>query len=556
MSLELGLRDPLATGRSVALGRNGMVCSASPLAAQVGLNVLKQGGNAFDAAVALAATEDVVLPSMCTLGAELFALLYQASTGKLYGITGSGKAPLAANRETFVNMGYKRMPREGALSCTLPGEVDALWTIQKRFGSGRFSFSQLLEPAIEYAEAGFPVPQRLSRFFGEEQEPMSKFPTAAGIFLNDGKPYQPGQVLVQKELARTLHRVADGGPDEFYRGQLGAELIKGLQEGGSLYTTEDLAAHETIVYEDPMSATYRGSTIYETRLPSQGTIVLMAMNILEGFDVASLGLNTADYIHLMVETRKLVWADRDRYFGDPAFVDVPLESLLSKEYAAQRGKLIDMSRANDAPTSGVVAATAAADNSTSFTCLADAEGNVVSLIHSIFTHFGSYFVAGNTGVLLNNRAIGFSLEEGHPNCIMPGKRPVHTLNCYMVFRDGKPYLTGGTPGGDTQPQWNMHTLTRVLDFGLDPQQAVESPRFFVAARGERGVVDHPYEIQMERPLLENQGLSRELESRGHALSPYGHTIRQGCVQLIMIDPDTGVLMGGSDPREDGCALGY
>ena len=215
-----------------------------------------------------------------------------------------------------------------------------------------------------------------------------------------------------------------------------------------------------------------------------------------------------------------------------------------------------MSRANDAPTSGVVAATAAADNSTSFTCLADSEGNVVSLIHSIFTHFGSYFVAGNTGVLLNNRAIGFSLEEGHPNCIMPGKRPVHTLNCYMVFRDGKPYLTGGTPGGDTQPQWNMHTLTRLLDFGLDPQQAVESPRFFVAARGERGVVDHPYEIQMERPLLENQGLARELESRGHALSPYGHTIRQGCVQLIMIDPDTGVLMGGSDPREDGCALGY
>ena len=556
MSTYLSYRDPLVTGRSVTVGRNGMICSASPLAGQAGMHILKQGGNIFDAAVAVAAAEDVTLPCMCTLGGELFALVYQASTGKLFGITGSGKSPQAVNREFYIDKGFNRVPRDGALAANLPGEVDALWTIRNRFGSGKFSFAQLLEPAIEYAEVGYPLPQQLSRFFGEEAEGMLRYPNTARIFLNEGESYKPGQVLVQKDLAKTLRRVAEGGTEEFYKGELGKEFIKAFQEGGSLYTMEDMAAHETIVYEDPISTTYRGNNIFETRFPSQGALVLMALNILEGFDVAGMEINSPDYVHLMVEAKKLVYADRARYFGDPNFIDVPLETLLSKAYADERRGLINMKRANDSPSSGTVPEVAGTEGNTSFTCMTDSEGNVVSLIHSVFGHFGSHFVAGDTGILLNNRAMGFSLEEGHPNCIMPGKLPIHTLNCFMVFQNGKPYLTGGTPGGNTQPQWNMQTLNRVLDFGLEVQEAIETPRFFLADRGERGNTDYAFQIQMEQPLLEGESLVKELESRGHVTGPYGHNVRQGCTQLIMIDQDSGVIMGGSDPREDGAAVGY
>ena len=400
-------RDYLSVGRSSMPAPNGIVSSVSPLAAETGVYVMRQGGNAFDAAVATALVEGVVLPSFCGLGGEIFALLYEASTGKLYGLTGSGRAPMAATAAYYRDKGFERFPNEGPLASTIPGEVDALWTILERFGSGKFSFSQLMDPAISYAEGGFPIGQRYARYFRIFHDKLSKDPYTARVMLNNGEPYRPGETLTLKDLAKTLKRVSAGGRDEFYLGDTGKELIGALREGGSLYTLEDLAAQETVIYDDPVSVDYRGYTIYETNLPSQGIIVLQGMNLLEQFDVKSMGHNTPDYIHLLTEVKHKVFADRTAYYGDPEFVEVPVDTLLSKEYAKRRAQSIDMAHAANEISPGALAASVGSHDSTSIFCVADKEGNWVSLIHSIFAIWGSAFIPGNLGFLMNTRSISF-----------------------------------------------------------------------------------------------------------------------------------------------------
>jgi gamma-glutamyltranspeptidase/glutathione hydrolase len=548
------LSPTVTTGRSVVLTRNGMVCSASPLAAAAGLQVLQEGGNAVDAAIATAGVECVVLPPMCGLGGEVFALVYPAREGKVYGVTGSGKAPLRATREFFVERGYRVMPQEGPLSVAIPGEVDALDTLLRRFGSGRWSLARLLEPAIALAEEGFPLPQRLARYFAIAVPQLRRSPSAARLLLKeDGHPYQPGEVLRQPALARTLRAIATQGPREFYEGEVARRILEALQAEGGLYTPEEWAAHRTVVYDTPIATTYRGVTVYETHLPSQGILVLQMLNLLEGFDLAGMGHNSADYIHLLTEAKKVAYADRLAYLGDPEFVPSPWQVLLSKEYAQGRRKAIRMDRAAPSVSAGPLEG----DGATSYFCVVDREGNAVSFIHSLSNAFGAFWAGGDVGVLLNNRVgRGFSLVEGHPNVIAPGKRTMHTLNAYMAFREGRLLLVGGTPGGDNQPQWNVQTLTRLLDFGLNPQEAAEAPRFTHFPGTDPISLDSLPELRLEEPLYRDGALVADLERRGHRVAPYPATAFLGGVQVILVDPTTGVRMGGSDPRCDGGAYAY
>ena len=329
-------------------------------------------------------------------------------------------------------------------------------------------------------------------------------------------------------------------------------MMQALQAAGGLYTQEEWAAHETILYEDLISTTYRGYTVYGANPPAQSNILLEMLNIMEGFDVASMGLLSTDRIHMMVEAKKLAYADRNRYINASDGLSDILRRILSKEHAASRRGLIDNKKASQEVEGGLVEAAAGDDGDTSYFCVVDREGNAVSFIHSLSHGFGSGLTLGNTGVLLNNRVgRGFSLVEGHPNVIEPGKYTMHTLAPYMVFKDEKPYFVGGTPGGDSQSQWNSQVISGIIDFGLDVQQAAEAPRWFGSPGTDPSNVDNPFTLKLEDGIP--AGAWEELKARGHEVQPYPPQIMYGAVQLIMFNHETGVRMGGSEPRDDGHA---
>ena len=543
------LTPPQAT-RSPVLTRNGLACSASPLAASTGARVLAEGGNAFDAAIAVAAVETVCLSPMCGLGGEVFALLWNASEPKLYGLTGSGRAPQRATRELYQSQGYEKMPQEGPLSASIPGEVDAWATILERFGT--WPLARLLEPAMSYAQEGFPLPPRIASYYPSQTPKLARFPTSRAILTRDGAPYQAGDILRQSNLARTLQRVASGGRDEFYRGETSRELVRAVQEAGGLFSEEDLEGHASILYQDPVSTTYRGHRVFITSPPSQGLIVLETLNILEGLPLAEMGWGSADAVHTMVEAKKLAFADRLKYLGDPEFVSVPVEELLSKEYAEQRRRALDPGVAAMESVAGPVGA--AMDGATSYFCVADAQGNVVSFIHSLSSVMGSGFVAGDTGVLLNNRVgRGFYLEDG-PNTLAPGKRTMNTIQAYMVFQGEQPWLAGGTPGGDAQPQWNTQVLTDIIDFGFSPQQAADAPRWTSHPGTDPANIDAPPSLALEPGFPEST--FRELERRGHSVAHSPGAQSLGAVQLIAIDAASGIRQGACDGRTDGYAAAH
>ena len=408
---------------SPVLTTKGLVGSASPLAGSIGAQVLREGGNAFDAAVAVAAAEAVTLPMMCGLGGEVFALMYHAKSNKLYGISGSGRAPQGATREYFVEQGYTKMPPDGPLTPAVPGEVHAWQAILDKFGTKKLS--QLLSPAIDLAENGFPLPVRSASYFVKPfYDKLAKYPSTKKIFIKpDGSPYNIGDVLVQKALANSLRKIAENGPDEFYKGNLAKEIAKSIVEAGGLINESDLAAQETIIYENPPSVEFHGHTVFATDLPSQGVLTLELLSLLDGFDLKKMGHNTPESIHTMIEAKRLAFADRLAYVGDPEFVKVPMEELLSKEYASKRRELIDPSGMAEIVPAGELASSASPNPSTSYFNVIDSEGNALSFIHSLSQYFGSGFVAGDTGILLNDRAgSGFYLDEGHVNVIAPGKK--------------------------------------------------------------------------------------------------------------------------------------
>ena len=534
-----------ATGpsRSVVFSNRGVICSTSPQACSTGIMVLAEGGNAFDAAIAVAATETVTLPPMCGLGGDVFALLYEASSGKLWGVGGSGVAPTGATPEFYWSKGYRSMPLNGPLAISVPGEVDAWETIASKFCTR--PLKQLIEPAIGYAEDGFPISPKIGDSFTSAVEPLGLYPSTSTVLMKNGRGYRGGDILVQKDLARSLRLVAEGGPEEFYRGDLARRMVKALRDAGGLFTEEDFANHTTEIYEPPISTTYRGHTVCQVRPPSQGFVMLEILNLVEGYDLGSLGHNTAEAVHLMVEAKKLAFEDRNQHAADPRFVDWPLERFISKEYADGRRRGIDPSRISQA-----VAAVPEADGDTSYFCVADGQGNCVSFIHSLSQAFGSRFLAEGTGINFNNRAgRGFSLEEGHANIIAPGKRTVHTLNCYMVLKDGQPVIVGGTPGGDFQVQANPQVVSNLLDHGMDPQAAVDAPRWLSFPSGDPENIHKPFVVQLE------PGFSQEtragLESMGHRTAYLNPASSK--VQIIVRDPESGLLQGASDPRGDGHA---
>jgi gamma-glutamyltranspeptidase/glutathione hydrolase len=533
--------------RHLVYGCRGMICSNSPLAASAGLKVLQAGGNAFDAALAVAATEAVTIVPACGLGGDAFILLYDAS-GTITGINSSGVAATGATTAYYRARGYQTMPMDGPHAVSVPGAVAAWEVVHSRFCTK--PFAQLLDSAIGYAENGFPIPPGIARGFASNAPKLAQFPSTASVLLRSDVPPREGDLLVNPDLARTLRSVAAGGADEFYRGALARAMVQGLQAGGGLFTEADFAGHQAETYE-PISTTYRGHIVYQTRPPSQGFLLLEMLNLVEGFDLAALGQNSAAAMHLMAEAKKIAYADRNRVAGDPCFVDWPLTELISKAYADERRRGIQTDRVN----AGLVAQQPVeVDGDTSYFCVADGAGNCVSWIHSLSNAFGSGYIADGTGVLFNNRAgRGFSLTPGHPNEIAPGKRTMHTLNCYLATKGSLPVIIGGTPGGDFQPQCGLQILTNLIDFGMDPQAAVEGPRWWSFPGTDPATVGRDMELRVEAEMPD--ATVRALEAMGHRVVRRHPGIYDGKVQLIVRDSERAVLMGASDPRGDGAAVG-
>ncbi len=535
--------------RAVVIARRGMIASGHPLASAAGLRVLTSGGNAIDAAVAIAGVLGVVQPMMSGLGGDTFMLVYQAAERTVSAINGSGVAPFAATVDWFTSRGHRTMPLRGMLSVSAPGAVDAMVTALERWGSGRFTLGQLLEPAISYADEGVPLAPKVAFWVRQAAEVMAQFPSTAKVFMPRGTPPRTGDVVVMKDLARSLRAVAAGGREAFYRGDLARQLVAYVQAHGGLLTEREFAEHRSEVYQ-PISTTYRGLTVCTTAPPSQGAIVLELLNMLEGYDPDELRWGTAGAVHLMVEAKKLAVADRLAYLGDPRFVEAPLDVLLSKDYAARRRRAIDPRRAQPEVPAGMVAEQV---GDTTYFGVTDSQGNVVSYITSLSASFGCGEIVEGTGILLNNRAgRGFVLDERHPNCIAPGKRTMHTLMPFMALRQGTPYLVWGTPGGDGQPQWNTQVFSNIVDGGLAVQEAIEKPRWFSFPSTDPASLPAPFELRLESGFPAET--VAELAARGHIIREMGEMEAGGGSLAIVIHD--GVSHGGSDPRVDGCAIGY
>ena len=519
--------------RSVVRALNGMVATSQPLASAAGLRILQQGGNAIDAAIAAAAVLCVVEPMMVSPGGDLFALLWDANKKELKALNASGRSPKALSIDALKQRGFTRMPQHGIHSVTVPGAVDGWATLLKSHGT--MTLAQVLQPAIEYAERGYPVSEIIATDWKDGLQHKGNADFAA-TFLPNGKAPVAGDIFTNKNLAATLRLIAKEGRDVMYKGALADKLLKFAQAQGGLHTKEDFANH-TSNWVEPISTTYRGHTVYELPPNNQGLAALQMLNILEGFDVKSLGHNTAAYLHLLVEAKKLAFIDRAKHIADPAFYQAPLAQLLSKDYAAELRKRIDLthvaSDSDGGPRGG---------EDTVYLTVVDKDRNAVSFIQSIFSAFGSGLVAGDTGIVLHNRGGGFSFNPQSNNRLEGGKRPFHTLIPGMVLKDGKPWLSFGVMGGDMQAQGHVQVLLNMIEFGMDVQQAGEQPRFRHFENG----------LALESAI--GAEVRKELEKRGHKLTTAFGAF--GGYQAIMIDPVTGALAGGSDPRKDGCALGW
>jgi gamma-glutamyltranspeptidase/glutathione hydrolase len=566
MSMTLGFPGPLNEARaescerrriSPVLATGGIIGSQHPLVSSTGLRVLAAGGNAVDAAVAAALTGTVVMPHRCGIGGDLFAIVARADGSGSRGASepvafhGSGIAPRGCSLEFMREHGEdapdgRRVPAQvGPLSPSVPGFIDGCYALLERFGTR--PFAELVAPAIDYAE-GFPIYPDEAVAIASNAAMLAPYPASAAVFLPNGAALKPGEMLRQPGLARSLALIARDGPEVFYRGEIARDIGAYLAANGGALAADDFADHEAAV-SPPLATTYRGYTVYETALPTQGFVVLEALNICEQAPLGEMHLASSQAIHTEVSALRLAFADRRAHAGDEAFVETPLDMLLSKDWAAERFQTIDPKRA-----STVDAGMIAVGDTTSL-CVIDQDGLMISLIFSLSGAFGSGVVAGDTGILLNNRLGNcFELEEGHPNIYAPGKKTMHTLNCYLIAdEEGTPVLVGGTPGGDYQPQWNLQTITGLIDGGLDAQAAIERPRWqfrpatYPAQRGD------PFTLTVEDRLGDET--IAELEAMDYPVERTGAWAAGGSVQVIARDPETGVLVGGSDPRAEGQAVG-
>jgi gamma-glutamyltranspeptidase/glutathione hydrolase len=557
------------------MGRNGMVCAGHPLAAQAGISVLQKGGNAFDAAIATAAVLNVVEPLMSGIGGDGFIMAYRSEDDRLRVSNGTGAAPYSATLERYRD----GIPMKGILSVSVPGLLNAWLDVHSEYGA--LPLADVLAPAIALADDGFPVTHYLASAIAGDSL-LCEFPTSRAIFTRDGsgEPLRAGEILRQGNLARTLSAIAEQGWDVFYRGEIGEAIVRFSDEQGGLLTMADLNDCSAR-WQDPISTDYGDYTVYEAPPNSSGHILLQELNVIRQHDIASMGFGSAASIHLMVEAKKLAFIDREAYVADPDYIDVPVEGLISREYARDRAELIDPKRSamNVEPGNpwayqarqrqGMGAGRRGiAQEHEDTTCfvVVDREGNAVCQLQSLQGAWGSSIIAGDTGILLNNRMTYWHLEEDHVDCLQPGKRVRHTMNPVMVFDggpsdgNGTPHrlkLILGTPGADTQVQANLQVISHVVDFGMTVAEAVEFPRWKDNQSPTESNIPH---VCQDELLMEGRFPAetvKGLEGMGHpvrVLAPWdGVTGRE---MMIQVDPETGALQGAADPRYDGYAVGW
>lgn len=533
-------RPGFAPQRSVVMARDGMVATSQPLAAEAGVSILKKGGNALDAAIATSLALSVVEPMSTGIGGDAFLLYRCAADGQIYGVNGSGRCPENLTFDALRARGIDGIPTHGLPSVTVPGAIDAFAEVLERHGTR--SLAEVLEPAIHYADAGFPVSEIIATQWQINAPLLAQYPSSASTYLPNGKAPQAGDVHYQPNLAKSLKLLAAEGRDAFYKGDIARQIVEFSQENGGFFTLADFADHTTS-WVEPIRTDYRGHTVLELPPNGQGITALLALNVLEGFDLSNMDYGSAEYYHLLIEATKQAFADRSRYIADPEHAALPIDGLLSKAYAAERRQDIHPSRANDyAPGEPV------SFSNTVYVSCVDKDRNVVSLIHSLFKGFGSGVVAGDTGICLQNRGSGFVADPAHPNALAPGKRPFHTIIPAMILKDGQPWLCYGVMGGDMQAQGHVQVGINMIDFGMNVQEAIEAPRYRIMG-GKT--------VRLERAIAPE--IRRQLAAMGHDIEPFNNVPpgpQYGGGQGILIDDERGVLQGGSDPRKDGCAIGY
>jgi len=454
--------------RSEVIGQNGMVATSHPLATQIGLDILKQGGSAIDAAIAANVALGLMEPTGNGIGGDLFAIIWDAKTKKLHGLNASGPAPKNITIDYFVEKGLKKIPSYGPLPVTVPGAVDGWVKLHEKFG--KLDFKSLFEPTIEYAKAGFPVTETIAYYLDRSQKRFENYPNFNDVWVKNGSMPKKGEIFKNPQLAKTLEVIASKGRSGFYEGSIARTMADFIQSQGGFLTYEDLASFHS-EWTPPVSSNYRGYEVWELPPNGQGIAALQILNMLENYDLKSLGLFSAEYIHLFTEAKKLAFADRAKYYADPLFENIPVEELISKSYAKERIKLIDANKVAKTDEAGILK-----NGDTIYLTAADQYGNMISLIQSNYRGMGSGMVPPGLGFMLQDRGELFSLDKNHKNSLKGGKRPFHTIIPAFVTKDGKPFMSFGVMGGATQPQAHAQIIINMIDFGLNLQEAGDAPR--------------------------------------------------------------------------------
>ncbi len=542
--------DNPGQSRSVTVARHGIVAASVPLAAEAGLDILKRGGNAADAAIAANAMNGLVEPMSNGIGGDLFVIYWDNKTQKLYGLNASGRSPYALSRDVFKEKGLTDIPGTGPLSWSVPGCVQGWEDLRGRFGT--LPLSEILKSTIDYAENGFPVSEVVSVYWGATAAGLKRHPDTAKTFLLDGRAPAHGEVFRNPNLAASLRAIAAEGPSAFYRGAIAQQIVAASESLGGYISLRDLADHHS-EWVEPVSTSYRGYDVWELPPNGQGIAALQILNLIEPYDVRAMGPASADWFHLFVEAKKLAFADRAKFYADPAFAELPIAELISKPYAERRRKLIDLQRAaTDVPAGDPKLAR----SDTIYLTVVDKDRNCCSLIQSNFGAWGSFVVPGNVGFPIQNRGELFALDETHLNRLEPHKRPFHTIIPAMVTKDGRPWLSYGVMGGDMQAQGHVQILVDLIDFGMNVQQAGDALR--VRHEGSATPTGRPGDPQGGKVMLEPSAspqLISALEQRGHKVG-LARGVGFGGYQGILIDWEKGVLHGATEPRKDGCAAGY
>ena len=534
--------------RSEVIAPHGMAATSQPLATQIAVDILKAGGTAVDAAIAANAALGLMEPTGCGIGGDLFAIVWDADKRELTGLNASGRAPAAMTIEYFRENGMESIPPLGPLPVSVPGAVDGWYELHDRYG--RLEMADILAPAIRYAREGFPVSEVIAYYMERNRPYVEKYPGFAETYMPNGDTPKKGELFRNPRLAKTYEMIAEGGRDVFYKGEIAKTIDAFMKEQGGLLRYEDLANHRSD-WVRPVSTNYRGWDVYELPPSGQGIAALQILNILEAYDIRSMGFGSAEYIHHFVEAKKLAYEDRAKYYADMEFADVPVDRLISKEYAAERRKLISPASASQSLPAGDAKLEA---GDTIYLTVADKDGNMVSLIQSNFRGMGSGMIPGELGFMLQDRAELFSLDPDHANALQPGKRPFHTIIPAFVMKDGEPLMSFGVMGGSMQPQGHVQIIVNMLDFGMNLQEAGD------AARVRHGGSSQPTgevmtdggTVYLERGFSEET--RKALEELGHELGDSDGSF--GGYQAILRDGEEGVYYGASEVRKDGQAAGY